>query len=285
MGKPKGIKLTGYIRMDATTPVIIGGQPDTGAATFFDPTSTHIGIRQGFNPYDVTFDIFGKGFKYLGEFDLPTSGTVKKVEVRVDDQLALVVEKLRLPALDAIKLFQKDDPFAAIAKLLKGNDTIIGSPDNDTLWGGKGNDLLWGKGGLDIVDGSKGNDVNDGGERNDRLIDTKGENVFQFSTPFQTGDANLDFNYDIVNRIRGKDKIYLKYNDLFDAAGTKVSKGELAFSDQALDSNDFFLWSNRTFYYDPDANGATPATPIFTTLNDAKLTHKMIELGVMYDGY
>jgi hypothetical protein len=27
------------------------------------------------------------------------------------------------------------------------------------------------------------------------------------------------------------------------------------------------------------------ATPIFGTLNDAKLTHKMIEFGVVYDGY
>ena len=37
-------------------------------------------------------------------------------------------------------------------------------------------------------------------------------------------------------------------------------------------------------YYDKDANasGFAPA-PIFTTLNDAKLTYKVMEIG--YDGY
>jgi len=160
MGKHKGIKITGYVRMDVTTIVDIGSQPDTGAATFFDATKTHFGINQGFNAYDVEFDIFGKGFKYKGEFGIPspvpTSGTVKKVEVRVDDSLALVVEKMQLPALDAIKLFEKDDPFAAFAKLLVGDDTIIGSEESDNLWGGKGNDLLWGRGGNDWIDGFKG---------------------------------------------------------------------------------------------------------------------------------
>jgi Ca2+-binding RTX toxin-like protein len=283
MGKHKGIKLVAYLPISKTTILDIGGQNDTGAATFLRFGSEHFQINQGFDAYDVSFDVFGKGFKYQGEFDIPTSGTVKSFEVRVDDGLALTVEGLNLPALDAIKMFQKDDPFAAFARLLTGDDTIIGSEFADPrLWGGNGNDLLWGRGGNDILDGFKGNDVNDGGGGNDQLNDTKGENVFQFSTPFQTGDANLNFNYDIVKKLRGQDEIYLKF-ELFDAAGMTVEKGELTFEDHAVDDNDFFIWTGQTFLYDADANGAGLATPIFGTYNDAKLTHKMIEIG--YDGY
>ena len=205
--------------------------------------------------------------------------------MRVDNQLGLELSNLSLGVSKAAKLFAKDDPLDAFAKLLIGDDTIIGSEfDDPNIWGGKGNDLLWGRGGFDILDGFKGNDVNDGGEGNDQLIDTKGDDTFQFSTPFQVGAANFNFNFDTIKKLGGSDEIYLKYQ-YFDAAGMRVSKGELAFSDQAQDSNDYFLFFNRTFWYDPDANGPGQATPIFQTENGAKLTHKMIELGVSGDLY
>jgi hypothetical protein len=283
MGKHKGIKIVAYLSISKTTLVDIGGQNDTGKATFYDATKTHFGINQGFDAYDVTFDIFGNGFKYQGEFDVPTSGTVKKVEVGVDGSLALVVSKLNLPALDAIKMYQKDNPFSGFAKLLKGNDTIIGSEfDDPQIWGGKGDDLLWGRGGMDILDGFKGNDVNDGGDGNDQLNDVKGFDVFQFSTPFQLGASNLNFNFDTIKEFGPKDRIYLSYN-YFDAAGMTVEKGEVAYKEQAQDGNDYFLFFDRTFYYDADANGPGEATPIFNTLNDTRIRYKAIEIG--YDGY
>lgn len=283
MGKMKGLKITGFdFALGRKTILDIGGQNDTGAATFFGATKKHFGINQGFDAYDVTFDIFGKGFKYQFGSLVPTSGTVKKVLVQIDREDALLVQGLSVPALEAIDSYLKDEPFKAFARLLTGDDTIFGSTQDDDLWGGKGNDILWGRGGNDIVNGFKGNDVNDGGPGNDYLIDTRGANTFQFSTPFKTGEENRDYNFDTIKKLKPVDRIYLTY-DYFGAAGMKVKKGELAFTEQAQDKNDYFLFHNRTFYYDPDGNGPAERTPIFQTENDAKLTHKMIAIG--YAGY
>jgi len=281
MGKKfKGLKITGYVAYDVMTPVVIGAQPDKGAAEIRGATAKHFEILQEYNDIDVSFDIFGKGFRYPYA-DIPTSGTIKKVEVRLNGELALVVEKLDLNALDTVREWQKQDPFTSFERLLKGNDTLFGSDfDDPSLWGGKGDDRLFGRGGADILDGWKGNDLSDGGAGNDLLKDIKGSNVFQFSTPFLTGDANLGFNYDTVTKLKPVDRVYFSY-DYFSAAGMKVEKGELAFSDQAQDNNDFFLFFGSVFSYDPDANGPIEATPIFNTLNDAKLTHKMIAIGVL----
>ena len=288
--KLKGIKITGYVSISKTTIVDIGSQPDTGAATFFGASKTHFGINQGFNDYDVTFDIFGKGFKYLGEFDVPTSGTVKKVEVRVDDSLALVVEKLNLPALDAIKMFNKDDPFDAFAKLLKGDDTIIGSDFADpNLWGGKGNDLLWGRGGGDIVDGFKGNDINDGGVGNDYLIDTKGNDWFQFSTSLSISAVdNLNYNYDTIKKFGTGDEIYLKTGVFLDI-GSSLSKAEFHYGDVATTPDQRILFDGTIGYWDRDGNGtAYEPIPFFGIENGgSNVTYKVFVMGVMYnnDGY
>jgi hypothetical protein len=281
MGKKiKGVKIVGYVAYDVLTPVAIGAQPDKGAAEFFGATKTHFGILQRYNDIDVRFDIYGKGFGYQFA-EVPTSGKIKKVEIRLNDDLALIVSRLNLDALDAVRQWQKQDPFSSLGKLLKGNDIIIGSPFHDpSLWGGKGDDSLFGRGGNDTLDGWKGNDLNDGGAGNDLLKDTKGSNVFQFSTPFLEGNANLNYNYDTITKLKPVDRVYFSY-DYFGAAGMKVSKGELAFSAEAQDSNDFFLFFANVFSYDPDGNGPTPATPIFNTLNDAKLTHKMIQIGLL----
>lgn len=169
--------------------------------------------------------------------------------------------------------------------LSAGDDTITGSEFADpNLWGGKGNDLMWGRWGDDFLNGFKGNDVNDGGEGNDQLVDKKGDDTFQFSTPFILGSDNLNFNYDTILKFGKTDEIYLKYS-LFPAAGMEVSKGELSFTEEAQDNNDFFLFFAGIFSYDADANGPNPATPIFGTLSDTKLKHWQIELGVSGDLY
>jgi Ca2+-binding RTX toxin-like protein len=249
-------------------------------------------VRQGYfddqnNPFDVDFQVFGKGFKYDSLFpgapQVPVDGVIKAIDVWVDGQLGVEMDGLYLPVPKASKLLG-DDPFKVFATLLSGDDTIIGSEYSDpNLFGFKGNDMMWGRGGGDIVDGFKGDDVNDGGGGNDQLIDTKGYDVFQFSTEFMIGPANLGFNFDAIEEFGPKDRIYLTHN-YFGAAGMTVEKDELAFSDHALDGNDFFLFVEKVFYYDQDANGAAFApTPIFATTNDAKLTHKLIEIG--YEGY
>ena len=99
--KVKGILITGYdLPLAKTTIVEIGGAHDTGAATFYDATKTHFGISQGFDAYDVTFDIFGKGFKYPFGSEVPLSGTVKKVDVSVDGGRNWRPARLENPVLD-----------------------------------------------------------------------------------------------------------------------------------------------------------------------------------------
>ncbi len=280
MGNHKGIKIKALISLDRTTLTEIGGLPDLGAAQFYGATSKHFGILQQYNGVDVNFDLYGRNFGYMFA-DVPTSGKIKKVEVRLNGDLGLVVSGLNLDALKAVREWQKDDPFATFAKLLIGDDTIFGSPfDDPDLWGGKGDDRLWGDYGIDVVNGFKGTDLNDGGPGNDQLIDVKGHDMFQFSSPFMQGGANYAYNFDTIKKFGKGDALYFD-RDLFAAAGSKVSKGELYFGDAAHDGNDYFLWDqgSRTFFYDPDGNGPAEATPIFQTLNDAKITHKAIVMG------
>jgi Ca2+-binding RTX toxin-like protein len=292
MGHRKGIKLVAYLPISKTTLVDIGGQNDLGKVDFFGATKTHFGINQGYVGDDVTFDIFGSGFKYKGEFgipsEVPTSGTVKKVEVSVGGSLALVVSKLNLPALDAIDLYLNDDPFAGFAKLLKGNDTLIGSDfDDPRLWGGNGNDLLWGKGGNDIVDGFKGNDINDGGIGNDYLIDTRGDDTFQFSTPLEiSAILNLVYNYDTIKKFDKGDEIYLK-TGVFLGIGDSLSKAEFHYGDTATTPDQRILFDGKVGYWDRDGSGGTyEAIPFFEVENGGgNFNYKSFVMGVMYDGY
>lgn len=290
----KGIKFKAFVPVSITSIAAFGTDyHDLGDATWSPMGPRLFVVSQRFvNPdtkqeFAVDFEVSGKGFKYFNGGpldDRPRDGTIKKVKCVVDLDPAFTVTGLKITPQEAIKLWS-GDPFEAFAKLLTGDDTIIGSPSADPLlWGGKGNDLMWGRGGLDIVNGFKGNDVNDGGGGNDQLIDTKGEDTFQFSTPILTGAGNLNFNFDTIRKFGAGDEIYLKYS-IFPAAGMEVSKGELSFTEQAQDKNDFFLFFAGIFSYDDDANGPHPATPIFQIENDATLKHWQLEIGIHGDLY
>lgn len=65
---------------------------------------------------------------------------------------------------------------AVFGKIMKGNDTVIGSGLGDTLIfdSGLGNDKINGKGGDDEIGGGKGNDRLTGGEGNDFFVFRKG---------------------------------------------------------------------------------------------------------------
>jgi Ca2+-binding RTX toxin-like protein len=289
MGKRKGLKITGFdFALAKTTIVDIGGHNDTGAATFYGATRTHFGINQGFDAHDVAFDIFGKGFKYQFGSPVPTSGTVKKVLVKVGGEDALLVEGLSLPALDAIKAYQKDDPFAAFAKLLVGDDTIHGSSQGDDLWGGKGDDYLFGHWGWDTVNGFKGNDINDGGPGNDYLADTKGKDWFQFSSGLAlTADANLGYNYDTIKKFGKGDAIYLDTGVFLDIGG-KLSKAEFHYGDVATSPDQRILFDGKVGYWDRDGSGTGyEAIPFFEVEKGGGIfNHKSFVMGVMHgDGY
>jgi len=292
MGKRKGITIEAFLPISKTTLINIGGQNDLGAATFFDATNTHFGIHQGYVGDDVTFDIWGKGFKYKGEFGIPspvpTSGTVKKVEVSVGGSLGLVVSKLKLPARDAIDLYLNNDPFAGFAKLLKGNDNIFGSPyDDPNIWGGKGDDYLFGDLGWDTLDGGRGNDINDGGIGNDQLIDTRGDDTFQFSTPLDiSAILNLVYNYDSIREFSKGDEIYLE-TSIFLGIGDVLNKAEFHYGAEATTPDQRILFDGKVGYWDRDGSGAAfEAIPFFEVeKGGGNFSHKSFVMGAMYDGY
>lgn len=283
----KGIKLRAWHPIDRTHIYDLGNEyNDTGPASFSPFGKKKLVISQGFNnnddpdnkiPFDIDFEIRGSGFKYdlLG---VPTGGNVKKILIFVNGELAYKFTKLDLSVQKVAKWYAIGDPFEKLAKLLKGDDKIIGSDKSDPdLWGGKGDDSLMGKDGHDVLDGFKGNDLNDGGYGNDYLKDTRGKDFFQFSTTL-----SADYNVDTIQKFGRGDTIYLS-SAIFPAIGNKLSKAEFHKGMMAQDGNDHILWdaASRTGYYDPDGSGAQAAIPFFMTNNDAKIDHTVFQVGVL----
>ena len=294
MGKRKGLKVEADVPISKTTVAAFGmDYEDTGGAIWIPGTDTMFRISQGFKNnqtdvrFDVVFDVYGKGFEYFNSGpleDRPYSGTIRKVEVFVDSNPALTVTRLKLSPEEAAKLYQ-GDPFAAIAKLLTGDDTIIGSDFADpNIWGGKGNDLLWGRMGDDIVNGFKGNDVNDGGLGNDRLVDTKGDDSFSFTTKLElTVALNLTNNFDTILKFSSGDEIYLA-EYVFEGIGDKLSKKEFHFGDMATSAKHRILFDGDTGYWDRDGSGSMyEAIPFFEVeKGGGNINHKVFVMGVMY---
>lgn len=283
----KGIKLKAWHPIQRTHIYDLGNEyNDTGPATFIRFSNKKFVISQGFNnnddpdnkiPFNIDFEIRGVKFKY-NPFDVPTSGTVKKIKISVDGDPAYKFTKLDLSVQKLAKWYESDDPFAKLGKLLYGDDKIIGSPFNDPdIWGGKGDDILMGMNGHDVLDGFKGNDLNDGGYGNDYLKDTRGKDYFQFSTMLHATD-----NVDTIKKLGKGDMIYLS-SSIFPAIGNKLSKGEFHKGMTAQDGNDHILWdaASRTGYYDPDGAGGQSAIPFFMTENDPNMNHKVFAVGLL----
>ena len=289
MGKHKGIIVKAYQPFTISYATELGAHEDTGPAKFVKLKVKFFQINQGFTDglggtFDVQFKVSGHGFHYQDIPKLgprPFEGIATKLKVLVDDQKAFDFSHLHVDALTADKFWLKADPFKAFATLLVGDDKVFGSPFADHMFGGKGNDIVWGYAGNDIVDGGKGRDTSDGGSGNDRLIDTKGKDYFQFSTPLSPTD-NYSFNYDTIKSFGKGDKIYLDTH-IFLHIGGKLDKGEFVDGDHAVDGNDYILWHDNICYYDPDANGPNAPIPFFTTENDAMLSHKSFVMGALYD--
>jgi Ca2+-binding RTX toxin-like protein len=87
--------------------------------------------------HSVDFVFTGKHFKYLSH--IPFSGTIKHLQIRVDDNDAYDFSHLKIGVVAAFKLFEKSPP-AIIKTLFSENNWVVGSPFADTLLGSKGDD-------------------------------------------------------------------------------------------------------------------------------------------------
>ncbi len=87
------------------------------------------------NLFNVDFNVIGKGFEYRSLFpggpQVPFAGTVKEVDVTAFGDLAIVLRHMNVSVPKLAKMLEKDDPFLAFPKLLKGDDTVIGSEFDD----------------------------------------------------------------------------------------------------------------------------------------------------------
>lgn len=143
-----------------------------------------------------------------------------------------------------------------------GANVLSGNGGSDHLYGLAGDDSLDGGSGKDYVEGGNGNDTLAGGTGNDVLIGGFGADQFRFDT-LANASTNLDT---VVDFQSGKDHIQLE-NSVFTAftatgalpAGSLVSGAGVT---AAIDGNDFLLYDSSAgaLYYDPDGNGASPAT-------------------------
>lgn len=134
----------------------------------------------------------------------------------------------------------------------------------------------------------QGNDINDGGPGNDYLIDTKGNDRFQFSTELAlTASLNLNFNFDTIKKFGKGDEIYLK-SQVFTGIGDTLSKAEYHEGSVATTAQQRILFDGMTGYWDGDGIGTMyEAIPFFQVERGGdKISYKVFEMGVMYnDGY
>ncbi|MCB1487152.1 MAG: hypothetical protein KDJ88_06810 [Bauldia sp.] len=285
----RGIRIRAWHPLDRTHIYDLGNQyNDSGPAKFLSLKTKYFVIQQGFvnnddpankMPFNIDFQVHGSGFKYTA-FSVPYAGIVRKISIKVDGALAYEFSKLDLAVPKLAKWYASDDPFGKLQKLLKHNDKIFGSIFNDPdIYGGRGNDKLYGKDGDDTLDGAKGDDLSDGGYGNDYLKDSKGHNTFQFSTML-----SATMNLDTIHRFRAGDEIYLSHS-IFPAIGNKLDKIEFVIGTAAQDHNDHIIWnpSTHTASYDPDGVGGMSAIPFFMTENNAHITYKSFEVGVLLD--
>jgi Ca2+-binding RTX toxin-like protein len=265
--------------------VNLGAQRDHGAAKFTGQSEISVTITQLYTNldndlgFDITFFLEGTNIDYqkIGGQKVPVSGTIRDITISVDDgggdDVKLAISGLKLGVAEIGQWWLDDrDIFKALERILQGRTYIEGSDEDDELlFGGTGNDKINGMGGSDHVNGGKGDDVNDGGLGLDFLDDTKGHDTFRFTTAFDLT------NYDAIKKFSGGDKISLAFDLVGAQIGEKLNASEFVIGDAALDGNDHIIWDDEEdrCYWDPDGSGILAPIPIFTTGNDAKISHKI----------
>jgi Ca2+-binding RTX toxin-like protein len=144
----------------------------------------------------------------------------------------------------------------ATIKAKKGKDVLLGLDANDELFGNRGNDWLV---------GGDGNDSHRGGRGKDRFL-------------FDV-DPDKTTNVDHVRDFKhAKDKMVL-LDDVFDAVGKKLGRGEFEVGRNADDGNHYVIFKEtgkkkNKLFYDADGNGDGEKVLFATVKQDADLTFR-----------
>jgi len=110
---------------------------------------------------DVTVDFRGKGFKYAPD-GLPKNGTLEGYAISKNGQTVGSLEGIDVPMkalVRTISTLSTNDDVRLLARMLSGNDSIVGAEKPDTILGGEGRDIITGGGGADDLLGGPGRDT------------------------------------------------------------------------------------------------------------------------------
>jgi len=149
----------------------------------------------------------------------------------IDGEAFATVEDVKIAAAKAANaIFTDGSVTTLLKKLLRFNDSLVGTKDTDVLAGERGNDLIKGKGGGDELLGGAGNDILTGGGGGD-FFDFFGEKGKDVITDFTIGDepnsdtiliSDTDF-----TMAKSHGDLLLKFND-----GSSVLLDGVAFADR-----------------------------------------------------
>ena len=153
------VKFVAYDQVELNHLLELGTIADTGPAQVSQRSPTGFHVRQG----NVDFYVKGHGITYVQGY--PWGGTLTSLLVKIDGANAYQFSGFSFSVQKAWDVLGQTNPMKAVAMILPGNDTLIGSAFDDTLYGFGGNDVIRGGGGDDMVFGGAGNDwiFGDGG--------------------------------------------------------------------------------------------------------------------------
>ncbi|MCB1488320.1 MAG: hypothetical protein KDJ88_12800 [Bauldia sp.] len=245
----------------------LGKDVDSGPAKIHDRSSHGFVVTQG-NKVVLDFHFEGNGIKYIG--GVPYRGTVNKVTIDLDGELAYKFTGESFSVSKGLDLYLENDPWKIVKVLTRGDDKVTLSDFDDDLNVGKGDDRVSGNGGNDIIRGGKGNDNLRGGPGDDTLKGGAGKDLLDGGTGnnILDGGSGLDTyvfksaptgGVSTISNWQAGETIKID-NGAFAGIGGKGGLGAKYFhSGTDADSADVRIVHDSTtgaVYYDPDGNGA-----------------------------
>jgi hypothetical protein len=218
---------------------------DHGAATYDFINTQRFDLEQVFTEGTFRFEFYGNQFQH--QFGVPTTGTIKKIKIFLDDVEQAQFTDFSASIRNAYDLFTQKSA-VMVPMLLNGNNTFNGSSGIDFIKTYNGNDNVFGNGGGDTLYGGRGDDRVYGGIGINDVWGNKGSDKFYFDVALDPGN-----NTRIQDFSHKNDSIYL---DTSIFVGLPESKHRLAVSGFSLteDASNTapHVWydkSNGNFWY------------------------------------
>lgn len=140
------------------------------SASVITHTASAFAIRDIYSGITETLNLGGSFGGYSPDF-YPSTGTISSAAYAITGGASFTLTGLAITVPDFTNFVLADNTEGLFAKMLAGNDQIVGSSAADVLLGMNGNDTLTGNGGNDELWGGLGNDI--------YYIESTGDQVFE----------------------------------------------------------------------------------------------------------